>query len=424
MGLFDFSPKPKIRGIIKFLKLEDWYISLTSEQQRKLKEYSGMGKDLTKGDISYGLQTQKDFFSATANNAIYNRDYEFAIFLAENGLTAQGSLVDQHFIYNTLIESYKKQRDYENIKKCCLAEVEDFSEIGSELKKDFDGELPPSIPCRDTLFHIVVDIEKDYEEGERLLNLFTQKGLLTQQEAEDKLLILKIKLLYSKAEKLLENGEYEKAKSILNKIIEMDKTQAGEVYKKLGNYLLKNKMEREALQYFQKALVASPLIGGVKKKLQKLSEKLGVKIESKEEEALNILKDKEKSASQWWEKRDLANEYVKIEQYDRAWRLFNEAILLRAKKGMPCDTIYPYMAKMMEKKNRYKDALVQYLLAYRELLRVGGEKPPKYISQGIDRCLKKLGFKNLSHADLYKLVREEKELSKIRASLDKLFEKK
>lgn len=424
MGLFDFLSKPKIRGIIKFLKLEDWYCSLTPEQQRKLKEYSGEGEDLIKGDISFSSQAQKHFFWTTATNAIYHKDYEFAIFLIEKGRTAQGSLVDEHFIYNTLIEAYEKQKDYKNAKKYCLAELEDFSKISMALKKDFDGELPPSIPCRDTLIHIVVDIEKNYKEGERLFNLFVQKGLLTKEKAQDELQKLKIDRLYGSAKELLEKGNFKEAKSIFDQIIEIDKSQAVDIYKMLGNYFLENKMEQEALQYFQKAIAINPLIGGVKSKLQKLSKKLGVKVESNEEKILNILQDKEKDANEWWAKRDLANEYVKIKQYDHAWRLFNEAIFLRSKEGMSCDTIYTHMAKMLEKENRYKDALFHYLLAYRELLQVGGNEPPKYFSQGLDRCLKKLGLKNLSHIDLCKLAKKEMDPSRIRTSLDELLDQK
>lgn len=424
MGLFDSLRKPKIKGIIKFLRLEDWYCSLTSEQRRKLKEYSGEGEDLIKSDISYSSQTQKHFFWTTATNAIYHKDYEFAIFLAEKGLTAKGSLVDQHFIYHAFIEAYEKQNDYKKAKKYCLAELEEFSEIGNALKKDFDGELPPSILCRDTLIHIVIDIEKDYDEGERLFHLFVQKGLLTKKEAQDELQRLRIDRLNSKAKELLEKGNFEEAKSIYDEIIGVDKSQAADIYKILGNYFLEKRKEQEALEYFQKSIRANPLIGGVKSKLQKLSIKLGVEVESNAEAVLDILQEKEKTADEWWAKRNLASEYVKIKQYDQAWRLFNEAILLRAKEGMPCDTIYPHMAKMLEKENRYKEALFQYLLAYRELLRAGGSEPPKYVSQGIDRCLTKSKIKNVNHIDLYELVKKEMDPSKIQASLGKFFEQK
>jgi hypothetical protein len=77
------------------------------------------------------------------------------------------------------------------------------------------------------------------------------------------------------------------------------------------------------------------------------------------------------------------------------------------------------MARMLEKEKRYKDALFQYLLAYRELLGAGGSEPPRYVSKGIDRCLIKSGIKNISHIDLYELVKREKDPIKIQALVGK-----
>jgi len=301
MGFFDSLGKSKVKGIIKFLKLEDWYCSLTTEEQRKLKDYSGEGEGLIRGDI-WSTQTQKHFFWTTATSAIYSKDYEFAIFLAKKGVTAQGSLVDQHFIYNAFIEAYWRQNDYENAKKYCYTELSELSKIGNALKKEYGG-IPVS-PWGDILFKIVVKIEKDYEEGERLINLFLQKGLLTQEEAQgklQKLQKLRIDKMHSKAKELLEKGNFEEAKSIYDDIIKVNESQAADIYKTLGNYFLENKRDQEALQYFQKSVHINPLISGVKSKLQKLSKKLGVEVKSTEECVLNTLHEKEKTANEWWE---------------------------------------------------------------------------------------------------------------------------
>jgi tetratricopeptide (TPR) repeat protein len=404
MGFLDSLMQPMIGGIIKFLQLTDWYCSLTSEQQKKLKEYSGHGEHLINGNIS-SSQTQKHLLWTSAINAVHAKDYEYAIFLAEKGRSAQGSLVDQHFIYNAFIEACFRKGDYENTKKYCVAELEDFSNIGRALKKDFDKELPPSIPCRDILLHIVVDMEKNYREGERLLQVFVQKGLLTKTELQEELQSLQIKELEGTVKDLLSKGELSKAKAVVEEIIKLDKSKAAEAYKQLGNYLLDEKADQEALEYFQKAIAANPIISGVKSKIERLAKKLGVQIESNNEEALSILKEKEKKADGWWSKRDLANEYVKLEQYEIAWKLFNEAITLCKKDKRSCDTIYPHMAKLLEKQNRYKDALFHYLLAYNEI--VGDIEPPQYTSQGIDRCLKKLKITDLDHTSLYKLIKKK-----------------
>ncbi len=390
------------------------------ESQRMLEEYTKESEDLVENDLSLNSGGQKHSLWVSASNAIHDKDFDLAISLATKALSTPGSLTDQHFAYNGLIEASVKKKDYEAAKQYCLAELEDFAEIGNALRKDFDGELPATIPCRDTLLDIVVDVENDYDEAERLINVFVQKGLITQEEAEGELEGIKVPRLYTMAEEMLTQGNFQKAKSIFGEIITMDKSEAPEIYKMMGNHSLENKMKYEALQYFQKAIAADPQIVGVKRKLNTLSKELGAEVESNEKEVLKTQQNNEKLANEWWAKRDLGNEFVKMKQYDRAWKLFNEALVLRSKEGMPCDTIYPDMAKMREKGKGYKDALLLYLLAFKEGLRMDEREPARYVSQGIDRCVKKLGIKNVTHSQLYELVKERPKLDAMRTVIDEL----
>lgn len=422
MGLFSFKGKQRVGGMINFLKLEEWYGSLTSDQQEKLKLYSGEGEDLVRGEIIESSQTQKGFLGTAASNANSKNDHEFAVFLADKGLKCQGTLVDQHYIYNALIETCKRQGDLESVKKHCLAELDDFSRIGKALKREFGGELPDYIPCRDMLTD-VVRLEGDYQEVKRLLKLFVRKGLLSDEEAEDETEQLEMDRLRTTGLSLLEKGNLEEAKATFEEVIRRDESQAAEIYKTLGKSFLENKMENDAFEYFQKALAANPLVKGVRSALKKLSKRLGVELPSDEEAVLKTLEDREERTTEWWAKRDLGIEYVKLKRYDRAWGLFNEAIMLRGKQGMPCDTIYPHMAKVREREDRPRDALLLYLLAYRELQRAAAGKPPKYVSQGIDRCLKKLGLESISHLDLCNSVKKNTDSSRIRALLEGLLDK-
>jgi tetratricopeptide (TPR) repeat protein len=402
--------------------LEEWYSSLTSEQQEKLKLYSGEGEDLIRGEIIQSSQTQQGFFGTAASNADSRKDYEFAVFLAKRGLESQGTLVDQHYIYNALIEAYRRQGSYEDVRRYCLAELEGFQQIGKALKREFGGELPSSIPCRDTLIDLV-RLERDYDGAKRFLKLFVQKGLLSGEEADDQTQELETDRLQMTALALLERGDFEEAKATFAKAIQMDESHAAEIYKTIGKYFLKKKMEDEALDYLRKAVAADPMIRGVKSELKKLSKKLNVDLPSGEEEVLKVLRDREERATEWWAKRDLGIECTKLKQYDRAWGLFNEAIMLRHKQGMPCDTIYPHMAQMREKENRPKDAMLLYLLAYRELQAFAGGDLPKYVSQGIDRCLKKLGLESVSHVDLCKSVTKNTDSDTIWTLLQDLLDK-
>lgn len=456
MSLFDSRSMREVQGIIGYLKLESFFAALSPAEKEKLKTYSGEGAGLTEGNIASSSQNQKHFLWTAAINAIEAGDYEYAISLGKKGLSADGTPADQHFVYNALIDAYMKQGDFEGVKRYCLEEVEQFSTIGRDLRRDFGGQLPPSIPCRDFLLDAVIDEEEDSAEAERILRLLVSQGLLTREEAREKQQELLLEKLRSSAEGRLAEGDFEHARSIYEEIIRLDHTQAADIYRTLGDYQLRKGDEQEALElyqkvmeldgsqsaaiykslgnyqleagrqeaaldYFQKAIAADPLIRGVKQKAEKLAKKLGTSIASNEGDALKALEQMEENSTEWWAKRDLANEYVRVRHYDRAWRLFNEAIMLRGKQGMPCDTIYPYMAKMREREGSYEEALFLYALAYKETLRLGGEhEPPKYLSQGIDRCLKKLGMTGVSYLEAYELVKKEPKIDGVRSLLNKL----
>ena len=423
MGFFG-ARKSKINGIIGALELEEWYLSLAPEQQEKLKKYSGQGNTLIKGTVSvssfYPPYTQKRFLDEVAVNAL-REDLDFAILVAKKGLAANGKWIDQHFLYSAIIEAFIREKDYKSAKEYCLDELKHASQIRSELTA-FDSKLPPSIPFRDTLIDIVVNIEKNYAEANILVETFVRKKFWTQEESVKILQEIKTAELKDKINKLFEKGNFDEGILVPNdEIKEFDNEHIADIYKMTGNLFLENKKEKEAFEYFHKAQVANPLINGVKNKIKRLAKKLGIESNQSEiiQQSVNILQEKEKSANDWWSKRNLANEYAKIKQFDKAWSLYNQALLLAAKEGISGEGIYHYMAKMLEKEKKYKNALFHYLLTYMELSKHNIE-PPKYVAQGIDRCLKKLDVKNITRADLYVLVKRNRNALKIRDTLEKM----
>ncbi len=415
--------KPRINGIIGALELGDWYLSLTPEQQEKLRKYSGQGNTLIRGTVSissfYPPYTQKRFLEEVASNALHE-DPDFAILVGKKGLTANGKWIDQHFLYNTVIEAFVMKKDYKSAKEYCLDELKHASQIQAELTATFDGKLPPSLPFRDTLIDIVVNVEKNYTEAKSLVETFVREKLLSQEESAKILQEIKTAEIKDRINKLFEEENFDEGiLAIDDEIKELDNIHISDIYKMMGNLLLDKNKEKEAFEYFRKAQTANPLISGVENKIKRLSKKLGIELDQSEiiQKRINILQEKEKSANNWWSKRNLANEYVKIKQFDKAWSLYNESLLLAAKEGISGEGIYRYMAKMLEKEKKYKNALFYYLITYMELLKYDIE-PPKYITQGIDRCLKKLDIKNITRADLYDLVKRTRNTLKIRDALE------
>jgi hypothetical protein len=98
---------------------------------QKFREYSHEQEDLMN-------QRPKFFHSLAASNALGRGDIEFAIFAAGRGLDAQGSVVDQHFIYNTLIQAYQRLGDVMTTTKYCLAELTEIPNLSGILKQEFN----------------------------------------------------------------------------------------------------------------------------------------------------------------------------------------------------------------------------------------------------------------------------------------------
>ncbi|HOT93227.1 MAG TPA: hypothetical protein PLJ78_15435 [Anaerolineae bacterium] len=406
-------------GVLGYLGLTDWFGKLPREMRDKVSQYSGEGQHLTDGQIVYSSLTQRKFFWTCAENAIYAKDFETAIFLAQQGITAQGDWVDLHFVYSTLIEAYEKLENWTEAKRYCLEELKQFEFIGPPLKKDMGGELPPGIRCRDTLLDILVD-EGDVEEVKRVFHLFVEKKMMSVSKAEElsKKVLLDIK--EQQVAKALESEDTETALALTAAVIKKDERRAPRLYKSIGDFFLAHGDKQNAFDYLSKALAADPTISGVKRNLQRLAKELNTEVQHSDEQIISVLKQREPTATEWWSKRDLANEYVKVKCYDDAWRLFNQAINLRLQAGGTCDTIYPYMAKMREKEGNFLDALMLYLFGYRELLRSGVNNPPQYVKQGIDRCLKKIGRQDLDHTAMFALAEKTNDLGALQQAITQL----
>jgi len=418
MGIFDTLFKPKIGGVIASLGLQDWYLSLTPDEQENVNLCTAWGDRLLRGEVPVA-QTQMSFIHEIAQHAL-REDPGFAVSMALKGLEVSGSLIDKHFLYNTIIMAYDRKGDYENAKKYCLMEVDEFEDFAKAWKDRFPGLFPEVIPCRDVLLKILIRVENDYDEAERLINTFVEKGLLTSDDANHKIRELRIQRHWYEAKWLLDKGDFDGARTAFDEVLEIDNSQAPIVFKALANYLYDAGRHKEALEYFQQAIAADPLIKGVRTKIKKLAKKLGTEANLGVNEAILALEEREATAKEWWEMRDLANEYAQFGKHDRAWKLYIQAKQARWKDGGPCDTIYPYEARLLYKEKRYRQALTTYLFACSEGLRFGSLSPPKSTIQGIDRCLKKLGNEELSHIDMLKLVEREKEPRAIMNALEEL----
>ncbi|MBN1997307.1 hypothetical protein JW935_07135 [candidate division KSB1 bacterium] len=272
MSIFSKKTRPKLNGKIGLLNLENWHLSLSELQQEKVKNYSGEGDELTTKKISNTSQSQKHFLWCVASDAFFQKDYKFALLIAQQAFKFNGNYVDDHFLYNTIIESYHKINDNESAKKFCFEEISRFNQIGPELKHSFKGRFPISMPAMDYLLKYATD-DEDYDEAVRLIDIFEKNGLIDNEEAERRRLEFRNKLLYDKAYIAIENEDIDKAVSLFDQIVSNDSSEGASVYKILGNYFLENDREIEAYDFYKKSILADPEIKGVKTKLQKIAKR-------------------------------------------------------------------------------------------------------------------------------------------------------
>ena len=139
--------------MIEVLGLEEWYRNLSEEERQKLHEHStafGTGGEynMLEQPVKTTTQTEQGYLKGVGSTALANEDYAFAEKILLKALEADDdNPSDRHFVYNSLIELYYKQRDdrEDAIEKCIHYCNEDIERI-EEFLSEWDGE-PPRIPA-------------------------------------------------------------------------------------------------------------------------------------------------------------------------------------------------------------------------------------------------------------------------------------
>lgn len=157
------------------LGLREWYENLPNDEREKVHEYSnvftGGEEDLNviddarKGPSS----TQQSYLKGVGSSAVHHKDYEIAEKVLLKALDAKGdNPTDRHFIYNSLIELYYKQRDERDdaIEKCikyCKEDIDIVDDFLDDFMEDYD-DSPPRIPSFKRLA-IIYEKQERHEEA-------------------------------------------------------------------------------------------------------------------------------------------------------------------------------------------------------------------------------------------------------------------
>lgn len=358
-------------------EMEEWFDSLAPEKQNKV-------RDLLETAPSSGGGAAL----LHACNYLGREDRELKIELSQKAIEWAEDPVDRHFAYNTLIQALRRSGRGDEALRRSIQEIERFDEIRGPLKEAMGGQLPPSIPARVEVSRNLDRVHAlGYDPGD-LLTLLHEKGLLSDSELQSARKEWRLEQTRRKGLELLKEGEVQDGLANLKEVYKegyLSPNQAADA----AEILVDSGRPTMAFEWYRRAIQANPTASGFRRDMTSLAGDLGREDEL-EQLWIEALEESRRESEEWWRKRDLADEFSKLGAHDQAWSLYQESLMLLWEDGRHADTVYPNMAKALEREKRHKRALLHYLLARAERLRSGGSDR-QITRDGVSRCLDKLG---------------------------------
>jgi len=146
----------QVQGSIGYFGLSDWWLSNFSETERKyivktFQPLGSSGESLVKGNISYTSETPIGLLSALVGwfNKKDDRTIAYRIIKkAEEMINESSNILDIHFLYQSKIETYYRNRDndpdaLEKAIEACKQQIEISPKSKVAFQKEYkDSPLP------------------------------------------------------------------------------------------------------------------------------------------------------------------------------------------------------------------------------------------------------------------------------------------
>ena len=144
--VFLFGRKRKIGGIVHYLGLDDFWLSLTDDEEKNMISYykSSLGASGSpiEGNISSSSDRPLNFLCSMLGWAAKDKQYGLAEKIIKYGMKAKGSLIDRHFFLTATGDFYYGIGDLDRAEGFYTEDVNIFPKYKRELMKDMDGILP------------------------------------------------------------------------------------------------------------------------------------------------------------------------------------------------------------------------------------------------------------------------------------------
>lgn len=185
-----FNKKSEIKGEIGYFKLQDWWFSaFTQEERNHIEEvFHPMGSDpsskpLTQGDLSYTSQTAAGLLQALAGWFNNPRDREIAkkiITKAEELAPTGGNVLDRHFTLSEKMVIYYREREaspeaMEKAIQACREQIAMAPEAAKAFLKEYPWQpLPAHAGYRQ--LRIILEKQGKFDEAIELCEQAKQQG--------------------------------------------------------------------------------------------------------------------------------------------------------------------------------------------------------------------------------------------------------
>lgn len=169
MGIFDiFKKNPKVGGIIKYLKLEDWWANDLDDNERKiiLKTYSPLGssRSIIEGTILGTSETQLHFlwglvgwFDKPELRHIAHK----IITKAESLINKDSDPLDAHFLYGAKLEvCYKERETRSNGLELAIEACRQQISYATAAAKEFINRYGNALPGHKGYQQLAIILEK------------------------------------------------------------------------------------------------------------------------------------------------------------------------------------------------------------------------------------------------------------------------
>lgn len=181
------STGQEVPELLEVLGLADWYRTLSTAEQAKLHEYStafGTGGEYNQlaQSVQATTRTAQSYLKGVGSSAVRAKEYSFAEMVLLKALEVEdGNPTDRHFVYNTLIDLYYKQRDDRDdaIEKCityCKRDIDSIDAFLTAWMTEYGDEEPPRIPSFKRLA-IIYEQQGHYAEAVDICELAMDRGL-------------------------------------------------------------------------------------------------------------------------------------------------------------------------------------------------------------------------------------------------------